>query len=165
MFTAIEKFLSAVAGGILLSVMMLLVTVDVAGRFFFNFPIQGTTEIIEFLMVALLYVTLAHTQALKGHINVDIFLSYFAPRTRLVFNLIAYSLGGILFALIGWQGVLAAMKAWKFWETTFGVIAFPLFPSKALIPFGSFLLVLRYLLDIWETLKKLTAKGANRGIA
>ena len=139
-------------------VMMLMVTADVLGRFFFSTQIQGTTELTEFMMVALLYLSLSHTQALKGHINVDIFLSYFKKRTRLVFDLITYLLGLVLFALITWQGTLAAIKAWTFWETTFGVILFPLFPAKVLVPLGSFLLCLRYLLDIKEAIKTLGHK-------
>jgi TRAP-type C4-dicarboxylate transport system permease small subunit len=158
MFAAFEKYLTVIAGSILLIAMMLLVTVDVLGRFLFGKPVQGTTEITEFMMVALLYFSLAHTQALKGHINVDIFLSYFTRRARLVFDLIISLLGFGLFALIGWQGILAAVKAWTFWETTFGVIPFPLFPAKVLVPFGSFLLCLRYLLDIRDTVKTLGQK-------
>jgi TRAP-type C4-dicarboxylate transport system permease small subunit len=161
MFASFEKFLAAIGGGILLVAMMLLVTADVMGRFFFSIPVQGTTELTEFIMVALLYLSLAHTQALKGHINVDIFLSFFKRRTRLVFDLIAYLLGLVLFALIGWQGILAAIKAWTFWETTFGVLPFPLFPAKVLIPFGSFLVCLRYLLDIKDAIKTLSRKESS----
>ena len=65
-------------GGILLVAMMLLVTADVSGVTSSARRSQGTTELTEFMMVALLYFSLAHTQALKGHINVDIFLSLFS---------------------------------------------------------------------------------------
>ncbi len=158
MFATFEKYLTAIGGGILIVAMMLLVTTDVLGRFFFSKPVQGTTELTEFMMVALLYLSLAHTQALKGHINVDIFLSYFKKRTKLVFDLFTYLVGFFLFVLITWQGTLAAIKAWTFWETTFGVIPFPLFPAKVLVPLGSFLVCLRYLIDIKNGLKSLTLK-------
>ena len=161
MFATFEKHLTAIGGGILLMAMMLLVTADVMGRFFFSKPVQGTTEVTEFMMVALLYLSLSHTQALKGHINVDIFLSYFKKRTRLVLDLVTCLLGLVLFALITWQGILAAIKAWTFWETTFGVLPFPLFPTKVLVPLGSFLLCLRYLFDIKNGLKSLTQKESR----
>jgi TRAP-type transport system small permease protein len=158
MFDTFEKYLTAIAGSFLLIAMMLLVTADVMGRFFFSAPVQGTTELTEFIMVALLYLSLAHTQTLKGHINVDIFLSFFNRRTRLLFDLITYLLGLVLFALITWQGTLAAIKAWTFWETTFGVLPFPLFPAKVLVPLGSILLCLRYLLDIKDAITALGRK-------
>ena len=153
--TALEKFLNNWAGGIILTAMMFLVTGDVLGRYLFNLPIQGTTEVTEFMMVGLLYFTLAHTQADKSHIRVDMFVSRLPPRTQLFFETITYLLGLFLFVLITWQGTLSAIKAWQVGETTFGVILFPLFPAKVLIPIGSFLFSLRLLLDFVEGLKHL----------
>jgi TRAP-type transport system small permease protein len=161
MFVTLEKYLSAIAGGILLVAMMLLVSADVFGRFFFDLPIEGTTELVEFMMVALLYFSLSHTQAIKGHINVDIFLSLFTRKTRHYFDLISYLLGLFLFSLITWQGLTAAISSWKFWETTFGVMPFPLFPAKILIPFGCCLLCIRYLIDIRETIRHILRKESG----
>jgi len=151
----LENFLNNVAGGIILTAMMLLVTGDVLGRYLFNSPIHGTTEITEFMMVGLLYFTLAHTQADKSHIRVEMFVSRLTPRAQLFFETITYLLGLFLFVLITWQGTLSAIKAWQVGETTFGVILFPLFPAKVLIPIGSFLFSLRLLLDFVEGLKHL----------
>lgn len=161
MFATLERRLSAIAGGILLTSMMLLVTADVIGRFFFDHPIHGTTEITEFIMVAMLYLTLAHTQAVKAHINVDIFFVFFPERAREVFHLIGCLLGFFLFGLIAWQGTLAALKAWRFWETTFGVIPFPLFYAKVFVPIGSALLCVRYLIDMGRGISILR-KGTSR---
>jgi TRAP-type C4-dicarboxylate transport system permease small subunit len=52
--------------------MMLLVAAEVFLRYFFNSPILGTTEIIEFMMVVLVFFGLAYTQTRKGHIGVDV---------------------------------------------------------------------------------------------
>jgi len=158
----LEKFLNNVAGGVILTAMMFLVTGDVLGRYLFNKPIHGTTEVIEFMMVGLLYFTLANTQAEKAHIRVEMFISRLSPGSRLIFEVIAYLLGFILFALITWQGTLSAMKAWEIWETTFGLIMFPLFPAKVLIPIGSFLFCLRLLLDLIGGLKDLR-EGSTHG--
>ena len=157
----VEKFLNNIAGGIILTAMMFLVTADVLGRYLFNRPIHGTTEITEFMMVGLLYFTLAHTQADKAHIRVEMFISHLSPRTQLILEMIAYLLGFILFALITWQGILSAAKAWQVWETTFGLILFPLFPAKVLIPIGSFLFSLRLLLDFVGGLKNLREGSAH----
>jgi TRAP-type C4-dicarboxylate transport system permease small subunit len=151
----LEKFLNNIAGGIILTAMMLLVTGDVLGRYLFNRPIHGTTEITEFMMVGLLYFTLAHTQTDKAHIRVEMFITHLSPGTRLILEMIAYLLGFFLFVLITWQGILSAAKAWEVWETTFGLILFPLFPAKVLIPIGSFLFSLRLLLDFIGGLKNL----------
>lgn len=138
-----------------MTAMMLLVTGDVLGRYLFNSPIHGTTEITEFMMVGLLYFTLAHTQALKAHIRVDMLVSLFSPRARLICEEITYFLGFILLALITWQSLVSAIQAWKIGETTFGLILFPLFPAKVLIPIGCFIVCLRLILDFFHGLRNL----------
>jgi len=155
----LEKFLNHVAGGIILIGMMLLVTGDVIRRLAFKSPIHGTTELVEFMMVGLLYLTLANTQAIKAHINIEILVERLSPRTRLLCELISCFLGLILFSLITWQGIKSSAYSWKINEITFGVIKFPLFPSKAIIPVGSLLLCLRFILDIIDGLAKLRKKA------
>lgn len=156
---SLERFLNNVAGAIILTSMMFLVTGDVLGRYLFNKPIHGTTELTEFMMIGLLYFTLAHTQALKAHIRVDILTSFFSSRVKLICEEITYFLGFILFALITWQTMEAAVQAWKIWETTFGLILFPLFPAKILIPIGSFMVCLRFILDFLNGLRSLLRGG------
>ncbi|MBI5968407.1 MAG: TRAP transporter small permease [Deltaproteobacteria bacterium] len=151
----VERFLNNVAGGIILTAMMLLVTADVLARYLFNSPIHGTTELTEFMMIGLFYFTLAYTQALKAHIRVDMLISLFSPRARLICEEITYLLGFALFALITWQTMEAAVQAWKIWETTFGLILFPLFPAKVLIPIGCFIVCLRLILDFLNGLRSL----------
>jgi len=154
----IERFMNYVAGTVILLGMMFLVTFDVIGRFLFNRPLHGATEITEFMMVGLLYFTLAHTQALKAHINVEIFTLHYSPRTRLVADLITYFLGLFLFAFITWQGFKSALDAWRIQEVTFGLLELPLFPAKVLVPIGSLILSLRFILDIADGWRKLARK-------
>jgi TRAP-type C4-dicarboxylate transport system permease small subunit len=130
----------------------------VIGRFLFNRPIHGVTEITEFFMVSLLYFTLPYTQALKAHINVEIFTLHYSPRNRLVSGVLTYFLGLFVFALITWQGIKSAADAWKIQEVTFGLLELPLFPAKILVPIGSFFLCSRFVLDIVEGLRKLAQK-------
>lgn len=157
---ALEKFLNHIAGGILLLGMMLLVTGDVIRRLVFKSPIHGTTELVEFMMVGLLYFTIANTQALKAHIYIELITERLSPRARLLCEVIGYFLGLIVFSLITWQGVKSSIYSWKINEITFGVIKFPLFPSKIIIPIGSFILCLRYILDIIDGIGKLGKKAS-----
>jgi len=156
----LEKFLNHVAGGIILTAMMLLVTADVLGRYLFDRPVHGTNELTEFMMVGLLYFTLAHTQSLKAHIRVDMLVAVFPRRARLLCEAVTYFLGFILFSLITWQSLAAAGQAWKIGETTFGLILFPLFPAKVLVPIGSFFLSLRFLFDFFAGMKNLRRPGS-----
>lgn len=151
----IEKFFNNVLAAILLTAMMLLVSGDVIGRYLFNAPIHGTTEITEFLMIGLFYFTLGRAQALRTHIRVEFLFLSLSPRGKLICDICSHALGFFIFALIAWQTLMAAVQAWKIGETTFGVILFPLFPAKILVPLGSLLFCLRLLKDIVEDGKKL----------
>jgi TRAP-type C4-dicarboxylate transport system permease small subunit len=155
----IERFLNDYVAGSILVAMMFLVCCDVVGRYVLNRPIQGTMEITSFLMVAIVYFSLARTQAIKGHIHIDILTMRLSPRTRLRLALLSNLLGIVLLGLICWQGLLSAADAWKFGEVTEGLIPFPIFPTKAVIPLGCALFVLRLAvgcLEAMETLKKVT---------
>ena len=71
-FKAIERVL-AICAGISLFVMMILTFVDVVGRYGFNKSIFGTSEMIEFLMVIVIFAGVAFVSASDQHIKVDIF--------------------------------------------------------------------------------------------
>ncbi len=157
----VEKYLNYIGGGLILTAMMTLVTCDVVARFIFNHPIHGVTEITEFLMVGMLYLTLAHTQAAKHNIKVEVLITHFPPKLRQGTELFTYILGLLVFAVITWQGVWSAADAWKIGEITFGLVELPLFPAKVLVPIGSFFLCLRFLLDILEGLRNLRGSASS----
>ena len=71
-FKSIERVL-AVLAGIALFIMMILTFVDVIGRYGFNKSIFGTSEMIEALMVIVIFAGVAFVTASDQHIKVDIF--------------------------------------------------------------------------------------------
>lgn len=156
-----EGFFNNIIASFLLLGIMLLVVSDVAGRYLFNKPVHGTLEITEFVMVAIVFFTLAHTQAIKAHIKVELLLERMPRKLRLILELITYLFGLVIFALITWQGYLSALDAWEVQEETDGLIPFPIFPAKLTIPIGCFLFCLRFSADIIDVIKELTRKDAQ----
>lgn len=51
-----------IIGQSILALMALLITLDVILRYFFSRPIKGSYELIEFMMVMLVFLGLAYTQ-------------------------------------------------------------------------------------------------------
>ena len=72
----VTKILSYAAAFVLFGI-MLLTTFDVAGRYLFHAPILGVFEVTEFMLVCVVFLSLAYTQSLKGHIEVDILVRTF----------------------------------------------------------------------------------------
>ncbi|UCG54781.1 MAG: TRAP transporter small permease [Dehalococcoidia bacterium] len=84
-------------------IMMLLVTADVFGRYVFNKPIKGAGEIIELMMVLVVYLAFAHIIFQKGNVTVDLLTSRLSSRTNAILNTIT-SLGSVvILGLIVWQ--------------------------------------------------------------
>lgn len=159
--SSFERLLNNIIGAVLLLGIMVLIVCDVTGRYFFHAPVQGTLEITEFVMVAVVFLTLSHTQAIKAHIKVDLLTERISPRTRLILALITYFLGLMLFVLIAWEGALSALDAWEIGEVTDGLIPFPTLPAKLTIPIGSFVLCLRFIVDIVNSFKELAKKDVS----
>jgi TRAP-type transport system small permease protein len=157
----IERFLNNVLGAILVMGMMFLIVVDVSGRYLFNKPLQGTMELVIFIMAGIVFLTIGHTQAVKGHIKVEVLLEFISPRSRKVLELVAYCVGLGIWTLIAWQGMALVKDAWNISEVTDGLIPFSTLPAKLTVPIGSILLCLRFICDIAATLKKLKGKETS----
>lgn len=71
-FKSIERVLAVLAGLALLA-MMILTFVDVVGRYGFNNSIFGTSEMVEVLMVIVIFAGVAFVTASDKHIKVDLF--------------------------------------------------------------------------------------------
>ena len=69
-------------GAIALFAMMILTTVDVAGRYLFNAPVLGAFEITEYLILILVFSFLADTQSQKIHVSVDLLFERFPESVR-----------------------------------------------------------------------------------
>ena len=78
------------AGTIGLFFMMLVVTADVFLRDVFNQPIKGSIEIAELFQVLVVFFGLAYCEAQRGHVRVEILISYVGRRTRLALDSVTW---------------------------------------------------------------------------
>jgi len=136
-------------GRIVLLVMMFLISADTIFRYVFHSPIDGTMELSEFFMIAIVYPSLAYAQYLKAHVRVELLVMRLSAKGQTVLGLFTDGVAFLLWAIIGWKGVEMAIRAWALGDTTSGILPLPLFPAKILIPFGAALLCLQLLCDIY----------------
>ncbi len=141
--------------GLVLFLMMLLITFDVIGRYFFSHPITGTLEITEFLMVFVVFMSISCVQQRKGHIRVQILTRHLSHRGRIVFDIIAHVIGLVFFLLIAWQSGKSALSSWEFGESSEGLIQIPIYPPKFAVAVGSLLMGGQFLTDIIGQLRLL----------
>jgi TRAP-type C4-dicarboxylate transport system permease small subunit len=133
-------------------VMMVYGFVDVCGRYLFNRPLQGTFELSELLMVAVVFLALASCQAEDRHMRVDFLLTNMSKRVRAVVDSIAYMCGIVVCGLLAWYSIAPAWYSWSIREVTMGIISFPVYPAKFVVVVGAGLLVGQLTLDLVDTI-------------
>jgi tripartite ATP-independent transporter DctM subunit len=139
------------AGRVVLALMMLLITVDVVLRYFLNRPIKGSYELVEFMLVLLVYLGLAYTQTKKGHVSVTLFTAKLPLGQVSVIRSATYLLCLAIFGIISWRCVLQA-ETLRASETASGVLFIPNFPFMWVVALGSVLLFVIFLIDFLDSL-------------
>ena len=144
----IEKFFYGVSRLSLL-VMMLLITADTVGRYFFNRPIHGVLEISElYLMGAVIFFGLSYTLREEGHIRVDLFSRKFGPLLKSILEVIFNILSLLLFIAITYRSAGITYRAFVNNEVVFGIIDWPVYLSWVIVPIGTGMISLRLLSEI-----------------
>ena len=141
------------AGLYVLLAMMLLVTGDVVGRSF-GHPLLGAFELTELMMVVVIALGVAYSQAQKAHVAVGILVDRFSPRTQAAFDCLASFVGIAVVSLLLWRTSLSAIASLGAGEVS-AVLHVPLFPFKFLIPLGALVWTFELILDLIHSLSGL----------
>ncbi|MFC1915958.1 TRAP transporter small permease subunit [Chloroflexota bacterium] len=144
--SAVSKYLLYIAlGGIAISGLM--TGVDVVARYIFNSPVPGVYQLQEMLLIAMIALPMAFCQQKGKHIRVDIFLSMFKGKARPAFELLTVIIALVLFALATYITAVSAWQSLLAKDYAEGLIRYPLWPAKTLIPIGTGSLCLRLIVD------------------
>ncbi len=163
---SLEKFanpLSRIAdsvGRAILALMVLLITLDVVLRYFFNRPIKGSYELVEFMMVLLVFLGLAFTQTKKNHVSITLFTGRLSPSQMAVIGSATYFLCLIIFSMITWRCLLQA-EALRVNGTSSDILFIPNFPFMWVVVFGSALLSLIFLIDFFKSVDGVLSRCKN----
>ncbi len=96
---AIEKFTALISGFGIFG-LMLIGVVQIFGRKLFNAPIFGYIDIVEIAMSALVFLGLAYTERLGGHIRMELFVSFLKGRWLWTFELLGVLVGLAIVAVL-----------------------------------------------------------------
>jgi tripartite ATP-independent transporter DctM subunit len=150
-------------GVVLLMGMTLIVVMDVFLRIFFSSPIIGSYELVQFLMVVLIFLALPYTTYEDAHINVSIVTSKLPQRLRLLTEcvMLLYSLS--LFALITMKNIVRVGEMWKVHETSY-MLSIPLFPFYAAVALGCGVVSAVLVVQLYERLRTITRQFSTGGV-
>jgi TRAP-type C4-dicarboxylate transport system permease small subunit len=123
--------------------LVLIVCVDVVGRYGFRNALAGTTDIIVLMMVIIVFPGLAYCASEDGNVRVDVLLRLFPKRLQAVLNIFGFFASMFIVALISWQ---LWARAWKYIYSPPGLMTtyfqWPLAPFIFLASFACAILFL-----------------------
>lgn len=132
----ISEWLTAIAG-IALVAMMVIVILDVTGKYLLNQPVHGTLEIVAYyLMVPVVFLPLAQTEHAEQHIKIELFTQNMSKKHVAQLDAVASLFSAAYVGLFTWAG---ARMAWRMTE---------IFEQEELMSFNIELWIVRWLVPI-----------------
>lgn len=132
---------------------LLMVTIDVAGRYLFHKPLPASMEISHLLMPFIMFPAMAYALSVGLHIRVGLLTRRLSPRAQLWFEVFADVIGFALFAMLTYIGWLHFWKAFIIKEDYFASFPLPFYSSKFLIVPGAAAFSLQFLINLVRAVK------------
>lgn len=155
--TYITKVLTVIAATAL-TLMMFLTATDVALRYFFNSPISGALELVEFLMAIIVPFSVAYCALEKSHVAVELIVDHFPKNVKSICHF-CITLPSIAFILLlSWQNYLYIAETYDS-NLTSAVLHIPAYPFVIPIALGTFVYAVLLLVQMFTT----KTKGASNG--
>ncbi|OUZ07342.1 hypothetical protein BHE97_17745 [Aeromicrobium sp. PE09-221] len=144
----IERQAARVAAAALF-VMMVLVLIDTGSRYFLSSSVPGAYQFAgEYLLIAVVYLSLAHTQRGGGHAQLDALASWLVGRRGLAARWLTHIPAAYMLSILMRANWDRALEAWASNATSSGQLRYPLAPGYMLVCVGTGLLILTLLLQL-----------------
>lgn len=151
MYASLGRLLAAlnIAASFLTMGLMLLIGVDVFGRWLAGRPLQGVPEIAKLAIVCIVWLQMGYTLHIRKHLRADTLLQIMPPagkRTVAALN----ALGGVfIFAVVAYAGYWELLRSW-----TSGIfegehpVRVPVWPVWLVITVGAALTAVEYAVQL-----------------
>jgi TRAP-type mannitol/chloroaromatic compound transport system permease small subunit len=130
-------------GALIVLGMVMIVNIDVFGRWLANSPLAGTLELTEMGVVAVVYLTIAHAVAGKRLTRSDALLGVMerrgAIRTVATLRMVFNAAGAVVFAIIAYGQFPRLVDAWTqgYFKGNVGIFTAPTWPLEAIMLLGA----------------------------
>jgi TRAP-type C4-dicarboxylate transport system permease small subunit len=141
--------------------MVIVIVLNVTGRFFFRLPLRGTIELVELMTVVMVYSVLPYAEYRKRSIHVDLVISVLPRRLKAVLASIMCFIGTIFFIVMSFEaGDLACSNLFPSVIST-DTLSIPFAPFVLVIAVGSLLLGLEMLINAFHPLPQEKEQGGK----
>lgn len=146
----VERFNLAAGtlAGVCIMLFIATIVPDALTRSYASYSMQGIAEFNILTLVVLVFMAQAASQCRKEHFQVRILLDNLPARYRPASRLFVFAAQLFVAAIFAWLTTQRAFMAYSTNESTFSVIAFPVWPARIIIAIGFWMLTLQLLIDI-----------------
>lgn len=137
-------------------------TADILSTWLFHRSLLGVLELMQMLMVVIVFLGLAPAVRDKSHISVDLFRDMLPSRVRRAGDVLSALVSLVVYLLVAYAGIFAAMKSLSIGEFVSGPVPFPVFPSRLALTIGAALAVLATLTLTIALIANAMKRGASR---
>lgn len=130
----VVEALAAVASA-MLAMMMFLMAADVIGRYFFNSPIPGGLELVEFMMAIIVPFGIAYCALHRSHVVVDMIVERFPRTLRLAVDTLTTIVSVVFIGILCWQNILNVFETYDS-KMTSAVLKLPSYPFVVPVALG-----------------------------
>jgi C4-dicarboxylate transporter, DctQ subunit len=139
--------------------MIVTITIDVVGRFFFNSPLVWEAEINENVILFMTFFAAAWVLRQDGHVNVELVTSRLTGRSKKIVILLNCIIGIILCLIVTYYGIRLT-----YMDAVFGMhkptaLRIPNVYILWVIPLGSLMLTLEFIRKSYMLIQKLKGVG------
>lgn len=132
----------------------------------YRYTLGGGFPVIDegarFSLLIVVFLGLAGTHIVGGHVKVDLLLSALPRRAKVIINGYLVPLASMLFlSLLGWSGWVSTLQMYKRGTTTPSQPYITMWPLNAVIPFGCALLFLILLLHLLRRVSRAISRNVS----
>lgn len=146
-FEHTNNVLAFIAGAIIIFIMAA-VTYEVIMRYFLNRPTLWVVEVSGYSLLFITFLGAAWVLGKGGHVKIDLLINRLKPRSQVRLSIITSIMAAIICLIIAWY---SGRVTWVSFQTNYlspTELRFPLFIVLFIIPVGTFLLFIQFLVKI-----------------
>lgn len=146
------------------TVLMVLFTIfDVSSRAFFSRPTDWAFEVTKQLYAFHFMMVGGYVLLHRAHVEVDVLKEQFTRRGRAILDVLGYLVFFLPFIIVLlYSSIRFTSRSWQFGETTYGVVAIPVYPIKTVMCIAAALLTLQALATFLRAVMELMEGEARR---
>lgn len=135
----------AVLAMALLSFCVVIITLEVVMRFFFNRPLMWSIEVTEYCLIWITFLGTAWVLRKEGHVIVDVIVMRIPKTSRHMLDTVLSFLGIFMCILLAWYGVRVVLDFIQLGRPMSTVLMPPAWILYLIIPIGSLLLTVQFI--------------------